>query len=98
MEEDEGGEKKRMRQDDGEEAKRPSSYAEAVKRDSETPTAMEFHDAMRSCWQIKTSLPEPEAIVQTIGPETREQAVSLQATLGTVHDGYKNALKNQQFS
>ena len=81
---DEGEEKKRMRQDDGEEVKCAGGYAESVKGDNKKPIAMELHDAMRKCWQIKTNWPDPEAVLQTIGPDTREQAIALQTTLGTV--------------
>ena len=84
MGKDEGEEKKRMRQDDGEEVKCAGGYAESVKGDDKKPIAMELHDAMMKCWQIQTNWPDPEAVLQTIGPDTREQAVALQTTLGTV--------------
>ena len=83
MEKDAGGEKKRMRQDDGEEVKYVGGYAEVVKGDNKKPTAMEIHDAMSNCWHIKSIWPDPEAILQTIGPDTREQAIVLQTTLET---------------
>ena len=62
MKKDEGGKKKCMRQDDGEEAKLAGSYAQVVKVDSKKPTAIEFQKAMRSCWQINTSWPCLEVI------------------------------------
>ena len=39
---------------------------------------------MSKCWQTKANWPDAEEVLQTIGPETREQAVALQITLGTV--------------
>ena len=72
MEKDEGGEKKRMRQGDGDEVKYAGGYADAVKCDIKKPTAMELHDAMSNGWQIKTNWPDPDDVLQTIGPDTRE--------------------------
>ena len=84
MELDESGENKRMRQDDGDELKCAGGYAEAVKCDEKNPTATELHDCMSNGWQIKTNCPDPEDILQTIGPDKREQSITLQTTLGTV--------------
>ena len=81
---DEGGNTKRMRQDDGEEVKCAGGYAETVKGDNKKPTAMKLHDAMSNGWQIKINWPDTEYVVQTIGPDTQEQAITLQTTLGTV--------------
>ena len=73
-----------MRQDDGEEVKGAGGYADAVKFVTKKPTAMELHDAMSNGWQIKTNWPDPDDILQTIGPDSHEQAITLLTTLGPV--------------
>ena len=84
MDTEDGGEKKRMRQDVWEETKQAGTYVEAARGDNRKPTAMEIHGAMSKCWQIKANWPDPDTVLQTIGPETREQAATLLMTLGTV--------------
>ena len=72
-----------MRQDDGGKVEYLGGYAEAVKGDNKKPTEMELHDATSNCQHIKFTWPDPEAVLQMIAPDTQEQAIALNTTLGT---------------